>query len=840
MMKCPKCETVNPADSKFCRECATPLPPSKVHPPFATETLQTPVRELAAGSIFAGRYQIIEELGHGGMGKVYRVLDQKLDEEVALKLIKPEIAADKETIKRFHNELRLARKIAHRNVGKMYELMEDAGTHFITMEYVPGQDLKGLIRQMGQLTAGKAVSIAKQVCEGLEEAHRLGVVHRDLKPGNILIDKDGNARIMDFGIARSLAGKGITGAGVMIGTPEYMSPEQVEGKDADQRSDIYSVGIILYEMVTGRRPFEGETALSVAHMQKYEAPEDPKKLNAQLPEDLSRVILRCLEKDKEKRYQSAEELRSELIRVEEEIPTTEKAISKKTPTKSKKIAVGESKIPWKKVVLYGGAAVILALIVYAALHLFPRREEVIDSIAVLPFENVNADPNTDYLCDGITETIINKLSQLSSFKTVICRNSVFTYKGKVVDPKRVGQDLGVKAVLLTRLVRLGDQLTISPTLVRTGDNSQIWGERYDRKFEDIVSIEEDIAASVVQALRLKLTKQDQQKISERPIDNAAAYELYLRANHEIMSFKEASLDRVVQDLQKALDITGPNPFLFSAMAHAYWQYVNIGVQQEDYLARSEDYAKSALAIDPSFARAHGILGNLYYFKDLHEAFRQYKMALALGPNESNSLRGLGFLYLDTGKPSLALPLIERHQKADPLDSFNFLFRGFYDMYGGRFALALDSLRKAYQSDPENPVMELNYTTILAYNGALDEAFSIIEKCAKAEPDNIVSKFGLLLKYGLQKDKEKAFQTLTPDFIKTCRRDMEWSYNVVRAFALLDEKNEALDWLENAVNKGFINYPFISKYDTFLENIRGEERFKKLIERVKYEWEHLEE
>jgi eukaryotic-like serine/threonine-protein kinase len=204
--KCPTCHSDNPNTLKFCGECGTQLPPPKGPPPVVTETLQTPVRELTTGSTFAGRYQVIEELGHGGMGRVYRVLDQKLDEEVALKLIKPEIAADRDTIKRFHNELRLARKIAHRNVGKMYELMEDAGTHFITMEYVPGQDLKGLIRQMGQLTAGKAVSIAKQVCEGLEEAHRLGVVHRDLKPGNILIDKDGNARIMDFGIARSLRG----------------------------------------------------------------------------------------------------------------------------------------------------------------------------------------------------------------------------------------------------------------------------------------------------------------------------------------------------------------------------------------------------------------------------------------------------------------------------------------------------------------------------------------------------------------------------------------------------------------------------------------------------------
>ena len=840
-IKCPTCHSDNPDTLKFCGECGTQLPAPQDHPPVMTETLQTPVRELPTGSTFAGRYQVIEELGHGGMGKVYRVLDKKLNEEVALKLIKPEIAADKETIKRFHNELRLARKVAHRNVGKMYELMEDEGTHFITMEYVPGQDLRGLIRQMGQLTAGKAVSIAKQVCEGLEEAHRLGVVHRDLKPGNILIDKDGNARIMDFGIARSLKIKGTTGAGVMIGTPEYMSPEQVEGKEVDQRSDIYSLGVILFEMVTGRVPFEGDTPFIIGVKHKSERPRNPRELNTQLPEDLSRVILRCLEKDKEKRYQRAEELRAELTRLEEEIPTAERAIPKKKPTKSREIAAETGKINWVKIGLYAGAAVILALIVYAGVRLSTGRNEVIDSIAVLPFENVNADPNTDFLCDGITETIIIKLSQLSGFKTVINRASVFTYKGKTVDPKKVGQELGVKAVLLTRLVRLGDRLTISPTLVRTKDNSQLWGERYDRKFEDILSIEENIATSVVQALQLKLTKQDQQRISERPIDNAAAYECYLRANYEIWRFKEASLDRAVKNLQDALDIIGPNSLLYSAMANAYRQYVNIGTRQEDYLTRAEDYARKALAMDPRSSKAMVILGYVYEYKSEQEGIRYFKKALAANPNELDALRRLALVYsVDIGKPSAALLLIERYKKADPLNPDNYLLQGYSYFGNGQFGLALDQLRKWYQSDPESPNKQFFYARILAYNKALDEAFSIIDRCARADPDNALSKFGLLLKYGLLKDRAKAFQIMTPDFRKTCQRDNEWSLSVAGPFALLDEKKEALDWLENAVNQGFINYPFIDKYDPFLANIRGEERFKKLMERVKYEWEHFEE
>ncbi len=587
-------------------------------------------------------------------------------------------------------------------------------------------------------------------------------------------------------------------------------------------------------------PFEGETPLSIAHKQRYEAPLPPDKLNPQIPEDLSRLIFRCLEKDKEKRFQSTEELIAELARIESEITTTERAIPKRKPTRSGEIAAKATKLRWTRIGLYAGVLVALAMIVYIGIQLFSGRREVIDSIAVLPFENVNPDPDTDYLSDGITETIINKLSPLSGFKTVINRASVFTYKGKTVDPKAVGQELGVKAVLLTRIVRMGDRLTISPTLVRTRDNSQLWGERYDRKFEDIFSIEEDIATSIVQALQLKLTPADKAKISERPIDNPMAYESYLRANSEILRYKREDLDRVVQELQNALDITGPNPLLYSAMANACWQYVNIGAKQEEYLTRAEDYASKALAMDPNSSKAHSVLAVLSWYSDRREAIRHFKRALAANPNEPDALFRLGLLYLTIGKTSKALPLYERLRKTDPLNPNVYLSQGAPLFYDGQFALALDLYRKQYQSDPHNPSNGQLFPLVLAYNKEFDEALSIIDKSASENPDNAFSKFGLLLKCGLLKDKEKAFQIMTPDFLKTCRRDSLWSYYVADAFALLDEKTEALDWLENAIIGGFINYPFMSQHDWFLDNIRSDDRFKKLMEKVKYEWEHFEE
>ena len=331
------------------------LPPGST-PYSKTQTLQETPSELTIGSAFAGRYQIIEELGKGGMGKVYKALDTEIGERVAVKLLKPEIAADENMIRRFKNELKLARKITHKNVCRMYDINEHENIKYITMEYVPGEDLKSSIRRMGPLTAGKAVFIAKQMCKGLKEAHELGVVHRDLKPQNIMIDKEGNARIMDFGIARSLKTKGITETGMMIGTPHYISPEQVTGKDLDQRSDIYSLGIIIFEMVTGRVPFEGETPMNIAFMHKTEKAPDPRKFNAQVPLDLSRMILKCMEKEKKKRYQSAEEVLSDLRKIEKEIPTTDRVLRKKDQITSRAIA---SKLRLKKLLI--PALVIIAL-----------------------------------------------------------------------------------------------------------------------------------------------------------------------------------------------------------------------------------------------------------------------------------------------------------------------------------------------------------------------------------------------------------------------------------------------------------------------------------------------
>jgi serine/threonine protein kinase/tetratricopeptide (TPR) repeat protein len=651
-IKCPKCQTENPEDTFYCGKCATPLPPSKDISVSQTETLQTPVKELTTGSTFAGRYQIIEELGHGGMGRVYRALDLKLNEEVALKLVKPEIALDKGTLERFHNELKLARKVSHRNIGRMYELLEDRGYHFITMEYVPGQDLRGLIKQTGVLTAGKAVSIAKQVCEGLSEAHRLGIIHRDLKPSNIIIDKEGNARIMDFGIARTIRGKGLTGEGIIIGTPEYMSPEQVEGKETDQRSDIYSLGIILYEMLTGRVPFEGDTPFTVGIKHKSETPKNPRELNSQIPEDLSRLILHCLEKDKGKRYQTADDLKTDLEKTEKGLPMTAFAVPKRKTFTSKEITV---KFELKKALIPAFGIIAIAAIALLIWRFLPRKPAALPlsgkpSLAILYFENISGDKNLDTWKTGLTELLITKLSQ-SKFITILSSDRVFSILRKLnlAEAKRystedlvnVANEGRANYTLNGTIMKAGPNIVVTLTLQmpRTGEvispiSVECKGE------EEIIPKVDELAVKIKSDLNLsseQISADIDKAAGKITTSSPVAYKYYIEGRK---LHHEGEERQGILLMEKAVAVDPEFAMAYRSMAMGY---TNLG-----YKAESREHLEKAMQFaDRISDRERYIIQGDYYReseKSYDKAIEAYNNLLALYPDDNIGNVNLAILY----------------------------------------------------------------------------------------------------------------------------------------------------------------------------------------------------
>jgi len=611
------------------------------------------MKELTTGSTFAERYQIIEELGKGGMGKVYKVLDKDIKEKVALKLLSPEIASDETTIERFSNELKFARKISHRNVCRMYDLGKEEGTHYITMEFVPGEDLKRLVRKVGQLSAGKAIFIAKQMCEGLTEAHRLGVVHRDLKPQNVMVDEEGNARIMDFGIARSLKAKGVTGSGVMIGTPEYMSPEQAEVKEVDHRSDIYSLGVIIYEMVTGQAPFEGETPLSIAMKHKSQAPRDPKEINAQISEVLSSVILRCMEKDRDKRYQNVEDILSELINIEEGIPTTERVLPKRKPLTTKEITV-----TFKLQKLFIPALVVVALVIIGIIiwRLIPRKEAIPSapsgkpSLAVMYFKNNTGDEGLDHWRTMIADLFIADLAQ-SQYIDILSGERLFQILSDLnqLEAKSYSSDIleqvaiqgRVNHILVGNYAKAGDTIRINVTLQQARTDKTLASEGVEGKGEEgIFSMVDELTKKI--KANFKLSPEEIADDIDRDVGNITtgspeAYKYYVEGRRYFLKGEER---QSIPIMEKAIAIDPEFAMAYRSLAMAY---SNLGLMSE-----RNKYMQKALESSDRISdrERYRIQGDFYFSseKTYDKAIESYNKLLELYPEDSIGNNNLGLLY----------------------------------------------------------------------------------------------------------------------------------------------------------------------------------------------------
>jgi serine/threonine protein kinase/Flp pilus assembly protein TadD len=722
------------------------------------------------GSIFMGRYKIVEELGRGGMGAVYKALDSQINEEVAIKLIRPDIASDEKTLERFANELKLARKISHKNVCRMYHLEKGEETPYISMEYLEGKDLKKLIWEKEKLPVEEAIGIAQQVCEGLTEAHRLGVVHRDLKPQNIMIDKDGQAKIMDFGIARSVEAPGVTQTGVIIGTPDYISPEQAEGMEADERADIYSLGVILYEMVTGSVPFKGDTALSVALKHKALLPLDPRKRNPEIPDDLSRLILICMEKDRNRRYQTVKDLLEDLRNIEHGLPLGTKI----RPHRGNFV----SSLVRKK--LFVPTLILILSIVALAVWKFRPHEEIVaapkieNSIAVVSFRNDTGDESNDRLSQRVLP---------SALSTILENSGLFAYapsKERMDDLLNSLRKKETEFIDTSTGIELCRRLGVK-TLV-TGSLNQV-GEAYNmilrildvengKSFASFMSesgSKESLLGAQINEMGLKICEEmggnlekigkDRLNIAGVTTSSLEAYQHYLDG---IDFFWKWRFDEARDEFRKAIEI---DPSFASAYRwlcagsllpreekrEAITKALELSSQatekermyiQARAAAILEGNSKKFIKIHedilekyPQEKLAHFMIGNRLHimYGDFERAFQEYEAAVKLDPNFSEAVNSLGILYFYKREFEKSLELLKRsfslsQGNANPPDTIGELY-----FKWGKLKKAVDWREKAVKMDPDlyQVYWALAYTEALREN--YNEALAWIDRLLERDP-----------------------------------------------------------------------------------------------------------
>ena len=752
-------------------------------------------------------YKILEKLGEGGMGVVYKAQDIKLDRLVALKFLPPHLTSEPVEKERFIHEAKAASALSHTNITTIHEIDEFDGQMFIVMEYCEGRTLKQVIEKE-TLSIKKVLDIGIQVCEGLAMAHEKGIVHRDIKSDNIMLTPRGQVKIMDFGLAKLKGATKLTKTRSTLGTLAYMSPEQAQGEEVDQRSDIFSFGVVLYELLTGKLPFAGEHQAAVIYSIINEDPQPIARFNNQVSAKLEDIVSKALAKDREERYQHADELLADLRREKKSLDYVKTAITTPPTIESQKL-VKKKAFP----LIVGLLAILILIIVYFA-FLKEKKQVTITgkpSLAVLYLQNLSENKEDEYFASGMTEDIITQLSKIGGL-LVASRSDIEQFKNKMVNLKEVANKLKVNYVMEGSVRKYGDKIRISCQLIKASDGFHIWADSYDRRIEDLFAIQADVAKSVAQALKVVLVPAELERIDKKPTQNVQAYNYYLQGREYYFTggrSTKGSLELSTRMFEKALEADSNFALAYAGLSDCYSSYVMFYIDpKKSWLEKAEKAGLKALALDPDLAEAHRSLSRLYWTEGKTEkAIQEAEEAVKANPNYGEAWRLLGSWYASTGQYPKAESSLMKALDVKPTEPSLFgAFIGLYRGWGKKEKVE-EYFNKGLEVQPNNPSIYIGMSYYYLSQGELEQAKRMAHKSLNVNPQYTFSLSILSYIFGVSGDADSAFYYL--DEYRKQNPGEDWFVELSYLELMKGNKKQAEIYLDSCIQ---FNRPLIKEFE----------------------------